>query len=282
MDLGEEVIKNPVKRSGKLLAGFKFLKMDMAKIQNNDKLPKLEPAFNIPVDLCIHTLKNKLSRSFQLYILLKSSCSGKRLITQNDRYNLANDLDLNIKTINNHFNKLQLLNWVGYNPKSGYYFIRSFDRVKEIQNLNYRSAAEFDPKEIKKFKAFIIGAVIGYLVNSQKKDRRLEPKKAHYNRSRPGRHPSYFPISSEVLANILNVSQPTAHRYIELAKKAGYIRIKKNNLIPTGISVKHYQGIKKTFPDSNLRIKNNQLFIQKANSFASNIHFKTQKKRKII
>jgi len=251
----------------------------MTKIQKKYKRLKLEPTFNIPVDLCIHTLQNKLSRSFQLYILLKSSCSGKRLITQNDRINFTNDLDLKTaKTINKHFNKLQSLNWIGYNPKSGYYFIRGFDRVKEIQNLDYRTAAEFDPKEIKQFKAFIIGSVIGYLVNSQKKDRRLEHQKARYNRSMPGRHPFYFPISSEVLANILNVSHVTALKYMKLAKKAGYIRIKKNNLEPTGVHVSHYQAYKRTFPEYNFRIKDNYLWIQKANKFASNIHFKTRKK----
>ena len=252
------------------------------KLNRVYKLLKLEPAFNIPVDLCIYTLQNRLSRSLQLYILLKSTCSGKRLINRNDRNNLAVNLDLNTRTIKNHITKLQSLNWIGYNPQSGYYFIRGFDRVKKIENLNYRTAAEFDPKEIKKFKAFIIGAVIGYLVNSQKKDRRLEPKKARYNRSKPGCHPSYFPISSEVLAKILNVSQSTAHTYILLAKKGNYIRIKKTNLEPTGISVKNYQGLKRTFPDLNLRIKNNQLFIQKANKIASNIHFKTRKKQKIF
>ena len=255
----------------------------MTKIQKKYKLLKLEPTFNIPVDLRIHTLQNKLTRSFQLYIFLKSTCSGKRLITQNDRINFSVDLDLKTtKTISNHFKKLLSLNWIGYNPKSKYYFIRSFDRVKEIENLDYRTAAEFDPKEIRKFKAFIIGAVIGYLVNSQKKDRRHEPKKTRKYCSKPGRHPSYFPISSEVLANILNVSQSTAHSYILLAKNAGYIRMKKNNLEPTGISVSHYQGIKRTYPELNLRIKNNQLFIQKANRYAPNIHFKTRKKTKII
>jgi len=253
----------------------------MTNIQNKGyKLLKLEPAFNIPIDLCIYTLKNKLSRSFQLYILLKISCSGKRTITQNDRNNFANNLDLKTtKTINNHFKKLQLLNWIGFNPKSGYYFIRGFDKVKEIQNLNYRTAAEFDPKEIKNLKAFIIGALIGYLVNSQKKRERLEPKKARKHRSKHGRPSSFFPISSEVLANILNVSHVTALKYMTLAKKAGYIRIKKNNLEATGIHVKHYQAYKKTFPEYNLRIKNNQLWIQKANKFASNIHLKTRKKQ---
>lgn len=244
------------------------------------KLSKVEPTYYIPVDLCVFSLKNKLIRSFQLYILLKSTCSGKRIITQDDRKNFANELDLKTtRTINNHFKKLQSKNWIGYNPKSGYYFIRGFDRVKEIENLDYRSAAEFDPKEIKQFKAFIIGVVIGYLVNSQKKRGRFEPKKARQYRSKPGRPSSFFPISSKVLAKILKCSHVTALKYITLAKKAGYIRIKKNNLEPTGIHVKHYQGIKRTYPECNLRIKNDQIWFQKANKFASNIHFKTQKKR---
>ena len=181
--------------------------------------------------------------------------------------------------IRNNLKILREINWVGYNPKSGYYFIRGFDRIRILDGFTRRTGVEYETKGIRYFKAFCIGAIIGYLVNNQKRDKwLLERKKA---RSSQGSHlsSSFFPISSWVLAKILNVSLSTAHRLKTLAANEGYIQIKKQ-LKPMGIHVKHVNCIKKYFPEieHKIRIQRNELFIQEVDMISHNLYYKNSKK----
>src|SRR5678815_5097358 len=83
--------------------------------------------FFISFQLCHYSLSENLSNSFRLYCYLKGQCSGKMKIVS--MATISEDLKCHPKSITNNLKKLQELNWIGYNPKSKYYFIRGFEFI---------------------------------------------------------------------------------------------------------------------------------------------------------
>jgi hypothetical protein len=181
----------------------------------------------IPVEICAYVITYKRIRPFQLYIFLKFSCSGKRKISHKDIREIAKELNVKSpKTIRENLNLLQKKDWVGYNAKSGLYFIRSFATIRRIQQLQQsNTCAEFDERDILKTKAFLAGAVIGKLCNTQKwrawKSERNKQRSKHLDHV-----PPFFPVADAALASVLNISISRAHRLMALAGEAKYIRIR--------------------------------------------------------
>lgn len=201
----------------------------MTKVSNHkEKLQTLRGGkfpnsyLKIPVSLSKWAIQNNFIRPFQLYIYLKSSCSGQRYISYQNRVDIANDLNLSERTIRRNLKKLLQANWIGYNPKSGRYFIRSFERVQYDLSLNSRSATKFDITEINKFKAFISGAVVTHYYNGTKWAKRC--KERQKGRSKP-KHQEAIKVSANGLAYLLSVSKVRAHRIKKWAESKGYITI---------------------------------------------------------
>jgi hypothetical protein len=234
----------------------------------------------IPVEMCSWAIRNKFIRPFQLYIHLKGSCSGKRKISKDDFKRIATDLSLkSYKSVENNLKLLLKRNWIGYSNNSGYYFIRGFDVIRKTHNLRFRSAARFDTDEILKFKAFIAGAVIGHLVNIQRRKRRVTERKR--SRSKQVIPPSseYFPVSCLSVAKILNISISTAHRLKNFARKANYIDLKKN-LTPIPVNIKYLKQYKKANEEfaHKIIVRKRKPYIQEIDTALPKIYFKRRKK----
>jgi SOS-response transcriptional repressor LexA len=236
----------------------------------------------IPIDLCYYAISKKFDRPFQLYIYLKYKCSGKIKLSNADFKNIAKDLGLKSeKTITNNLKILIQNNWVGYNKKSGYYFIRNYKRIKNSIQAKSNTCAEFNTNEIKNFKGFVAGACIGYLVNQQKRKIWLTESK---NRdSKPISQnpiPDYYPVANHALAQIWKVAISTAFELKKLAHKKEYISVKKEFQL-INVSINFKKQFQKSNPEiaHKVRVKNNKLFLQEADKIMSKIRFKSSRKK---
>jgi len=123
----------------------------------------------IPIELIKFVMSRKLGKAFQLFIFLKCYSSGK---VHRDSFlfqSISAALGIKDKrTINTYINALLQLNWIGYNPASGYYFIRSFDFIRKVQQFKSRKAAIFDYREIGLLAdGFLPGALICEQIKAQ-------------------------------------------------------------------------------------------------------------------
>ena len=141
----------------------------------------------IPVELCDHVIRHKLAKPFQLYMLLKSISSGKLKIDDALHKVLADTLGRkSVKTIHKNLSILLQLNFIGHNPKTDYYFIRGYQSIQAQLNMKASSSAEFDYADIDNIQAFCMAAVIGYIVNQQRKRKWLSEREK--GRSRQNNH----------------------------------------------------------------------------------------------
>ncbi|MBK9733203.1 MAG: hypothetical protein IPO83_18265 [Chitinophagaceae bacterium] len=235
----------------------------------------------IPVELCEYVLKNKLSKPFQLYILLKSSCNGKRMISAEDKIMIAQRLfRKTAKTIQNNLSILLELNWIGYNKKSKYYFIRGFAHLQKELGQKSLTAAEFEIDRINEIQAFMAAAVIGYMLNQHKKRRWM----SGLEKGSPsqGIHLSsdYDKISLSIICEKLGIALSNAHCLKKKAKLAKFITVIKHfeNL---NIDPRFVNKMKKTVPElrTRIRVNNGNIALQEVDEIISHIRFKKRKKK---
>jgi hypothetical protein len=193
---------------------------------------------------------------------------------------IAETLDLKTKkAVKNNINLLLERNWIDFDKSTGYYYIRGFDKIRKLLGLKKRTGAEFNSKDIKKFKGFITGAVIGYLAISQRRKRRAGDLNSGRSNA-PARHNlQYYEVANTGIAKILKVSVSTAFEYKQLAKKEGYILVKKR-LLSIGVPAKYIELYKNVNPDeaNKIRTSNGDLLIQQIDLITPCISFRRRKK----
>ena len=182
----------------------------------------------IPVEVCEYVIRKKFYRPMQVYIFLKVNCSGKIKKKELDYKIIAEALCLkSTRAVRNNLNILLKSNWMGYCKKSGYYYVRAFEKIRQMYGFYARTAAYFDGNEIHHMKAFIAAVKIAYLVNKQKRKKRaterVQGRSIHIARSSS----QYYPLANEAMAKVLEISISTAYQLKLLASNAGYIHIKK-------------------------------------------------------
>lgn len=247
---------------------------------------------NVPLAFCEFAIRNKLLSSFRLYIYLKTTCNGQILIDAKTKQTIAKDLHVTVKTITNQLKKLHERNWVGYNPKSGYYFIRGFNKVRDIEQFQGRRGVWIDTHKdfqtISRFRAFVMGAIIGQLSNVSKQrakktfeERRPEHIKGSSNHRLRPHLPLYYPVACHALASIYGISISTASRYKHEADEHGFIDLKKNfrrlalNGDPKEYDAQFATAYKASHPDEahKIRIKNNKVYIQEADQVQARMNY---------
>ncbi len=234
----------------------------------------------VPVEICQWAIKNKFIRPFQVYVELKMMCNGCMRLENTELRFIAKSLGLkSIRAIRNNIKILLDSNWIGYDIKTGVYYIRGFEKVRKMYGFKRRTGAEYNTKEIKNFKAFIAGAVIGYLVNVQRRHKRLGAR----NNGR-AYHPihnanEYFPVANAALAKILGISISTASELKHLAQGHGYVLIRKRYK-KTNKDGKFKNQIKKANPEISLKVRvvNGEVMLQEPDEALSCIRFKRRKK----
>jgi len=232
--------------------------------------------FFVPVEMCGYALSNKFINPLRLYIYLKGSCQGQIKLGKEDVKIIATELECDPKSIKNNLAKLLKANWIGYNPKSSYYFIRGFEKVRGLHWFDSRSSAEFQKSYLNNFKAFAAGACVGYLANYLRRGA-VERNKGRSNHAAP--NSEGFPVSSRLIAKLLNVSLGAAHKIKKDAQQGNFIKVKKN-FKHTGCSYFEKRSYERTFPETVGRLRNSKghLVVVDSDLILSVIRFKRRKK----
>lgn len=121
------------------------------------------PLLNIPVDLLQYVYDHEMRKPFRLYLYLKAVSSGK---LHNGSLEFTNAMKvLNIsdqRTFKKYMNTLLQHNLIGFNPISGYWFVRGFMKWRQISNLKHRQSVKFNyEKDIDHFDSFSFAVVVG-------------------------------------------------------------------------------------------------------------------------
>ncbi|MEP7376827.1 MAG: hypothetical protein ABI675_25740 [Chitinophagaceae bacterium] len=145
------------------------------------------------------------------------------------------------RTIRTYINELLKLNWMGHNPLSGYYFIRSFDFIRKAQQFKGRKAAIFDYREILSLAdGFLPGALICEQIKaqqyfwevSQKRQVRSATKKLGVaNQGLPVSdtpRPPYYGLSNKTISTLLFCKMTRACELKQQAESAGYLTTRKH------------------------------------------------------
>jgi len=245
--------------------------------------------FYIPVEMCYYAAANRLIKPLQLYLLLKAHCSGKMRIDRPTLFKLAYKLGYSHpKTVQAHLNKLQELNWIGYNPESGIYFIRGFDPIRQMHQWNRQGAARFNTSDIRQFKGFISAIIIGNLSNAQRRKREQETVLKQHTKQPPDASSGYNPISNKALTNILkkyqegeqhSYSLSSMTKFKQDAIKSGYCT-KSRVLYWTGAKAKDINKFRRSDPNYGrvAIIDNGHIYYQYPDHYTANIKYVTRKK----
>lgn len=247
----------------------------------------------IPVDLCKYALVYKKVSDVRIYIFLKAISSGKIRIPNELIKSFSRELSITPKTFTKHLKLLIKANWIGYNPNSGYYFIRGFESIRIIESFKIRAACEFGIDDLKTFKEFCLSAFISYCINRQRSIRwHSKHVEAHSNvrrskswqseclkaRSNQDCQPdllSYDKLALEMLAEFLGICKTSAHLYIGLGKDAGYLKTKE---MYCKIKMKCSYVKQAREYNPRIKIRNGEVVLQLPNKITHNMHFKRRKK----
>lgn len=259
----------------------------------------------MPVQLIFNCIRNSDDKLLQLYHYLKISSSGKLREKELDYEEIKNVMNIkSLKTIKTYLGELKRKDWIGYNKKSDNYFIRSFDKVNELENVQSRIAAVFSIKYFSNFKAWCGAVMYAYLYRrtrwSKFKESASKLEKANqtqrtaplfinnlykkigwdFNRNKP--EPPYFPIATTGFSKYFKISIGQASKLKKLAYDAGFIDVRKN-YENTSIPLEEKELFKK-YGDTNLankiRVKNGNVVFQQIDTILPRIALSKRKKRK--
>jgi DNA-binding CsgD family transcriptional regulator len=186
----------------------------------------------VPTDICQDAITNKKVNAVAVFLALKFSCSGKTRLKDMSLADIAKTLGKNERTVRKHIRTLIEWDWVGYNHKTGFYFIRSFLRVQELRESNWMHGARLYPFQLKNIREFMFSAVVGNILRSRRRRLGAERYRRSSSFSSNQPHPANcFPVSVRIIAKILSLSTSTTHAIKKSAIKKGYIYVLQEHTI---------------------------------------------------
>lgn len=119
----------------------------------------------INLNIIQHSLRNNKVNQLKLYVYLSANCSGMMRIDKAFVIKASQDLGYKTKkTFHNNLKKLLSDNWVGFDAKSQYYFIRSVNVLFEPTKRQYKVHLS----HLKDFRGFLSACVIDYACRAVK------------------------------------------------------------------------------------------------------------------
>lgn len=193
----------------------------------------------IPIQVSRFVISNKLEKSFAIFLFFKFYGGGKIHKDSVAFQNAKSILKINDKrTFQKHLNRLLTLTWVRYNPKSGYYFISGFDRIRYENDFRNRQATTLYYYELNKLLAFLVGTLLSAEVNGQKYyweivvKRKLKPAVHKRDTAIPAKacandsQPEYYGVGLPKIMEIFGCKKTRASQLRKLAADAGFIKVK--------------------------------------------------------
>lgn len=179
----------------------------------------------VPVQLIIKILKEKKQKEFQAYLLLKIATDGVFKLSPE----LLEFIQLKmgystIKSVRNQLKRLEGLNWIGLNKKTGWYHQRSMDKLTFKYGITSCFSCVFFPFEYDNIEAFLYGSVIGYLARRQKRFK-WDFSGREKRRPLPKSLAGFYPAAISYIAKIFCCSLDTAFRWRNIARDAGLLEV---------------------------------------------------------
>lgn len=181
----------------------------------------------IPYALLDFAVKHNRFTSVQIFVLVKFLYKDK--FFDKDVKNIATILGLTTKTVWKHIDWLDETDWIKRNSQEGVFHVRKWDFIRTLLKSFSRSGYLFYMKRLPTFKAFAIAATYDHLIRLQK----YKIWHGHRESAKKGRSMQtgvsangYYPVANSAYAIIFGVSESTASRYRELARRAKYIQTK--------------------------------------------------------
>lgn len=238
---------------------------------------------SVPIELFIKAQQMGFKRELAFFLLLKLVYrNGKTRLDGTERsfLELTNQIKTR-KTTKKIISKLLDLNFLSYNPKTQYYILRSFDKIRKLLNLESRLAFPIGYYNYQKLDA-VTGAVIyGYLHKDfwrkVKREKSVQIKGSTCNfQSATFNFKNHFaPVSVYGVQQIFDIPIATASRLKTAAKKEKYIKVKHNFeqiTIDEAVILK-YNRLKK----AELRFRKGKYYLQSIDTVCPLFYFKKRK-----
>ncbi len=190
----------------------------------------------LPIEIVQYVVDRRMYKPLAIYLFLKMKCSGKLHAGHPVFSQLKKELGIrDERTFKKHFQSLLQLDWIGYSAKSGIYFIRSLDRVRQIHGFRKRQACAVQQKDLTQLQAFSSAAIINYAVRKHeyyvvfKKTKNQSALSKREVASQIGSKsfstPKYYGLSVQSIAELLGCSLTRACQLKKVAVEAGYIKV---------------------------------------------------------
>lgn len=189
----------------------------------------------VPLQMLISSQQEHYVSRLRFFLLLKMLYpQGKTRLTWGELMAIKHVLRIKSeKTIRFYLEFFEQKGWIRFNSKTGYYLIKSFDKIRSENNWRSRCAMVLQPLNLLKLKAFIGAGIYAYLYQAFL--RRLKKQKSvlikgrtyHFldfrlNRNRP------VPVSVFGVSKIFNISSAMASRLKMAAARENLLEIQKN------------------------------------------------------
>ena len=190
---------------------------------------------SVPVWCFIDAIQNKYSRKLQFFILLKLVYpEGKSKLTTRDLCFLELTDGIGRKTTNKYLDFFIKKSWIYYNPKTKYYILKSFDRIRKENKWQNRLAFPVGYHNYQQVKA-VTGAVLySYLHRgfwkrlAKRKSVQIMGSTYNFPHTRFNFKRKPAPVSVSWVSNFFKISQASASIYKSEAEKCFYLNVKKN------------------------------------------------------
>ncbi|MFO8147175.1 MAG: hypothetical protein ACQEWG_12755 [Bacteroidota bacterium] len=196
----------------------------------------MTPEISVPIQLFINAQQKGYARKLQFFLSLKLiyRCGKVKL---DDGELLFIELTEEIrsrKTTLKYIGFLVKKGWLQYNVRTGYYIIKSFDRIREEYNWEVRLSFPVDFYSYRNIKA-ITGAILyGYLHKDfwrkvrRKKSVQIKGSTYHFLSTHFNYKEAPAPVSVLGTCSIFEISPSTASRLKNSAEKQKLLEVKKN------------------------------------------------------
>ncbi len=195
----------------------------------NDKIT-LQDSRIVPVEMVSACVKDAKYNFLKLYLYLNMNYSGKVRRDKIDYEGIQNTLNVKSKkTITATLKKLVNARWLGFNPASGYYFIRGMDTIRLNNQMSLKSAAIFKRENFRSFKSWCGAVLYSYTYKILKRGK--HDKFAYKNgKAKQTYHASsrFIKISVNYIALKYSISPAKASKLKKSAASAGYLVVRKN------------------------------------------------------
>ncbi len=232
--------------------------------------------WHIPMGVLEVVAVNRLIGPFQLYLYLKKVSCGQLSPGSKSFTQAAKDLKISTKTVKRRFVLLRERNWIGQ-LKSGTYVVRSWDKLRSLENCPSKAAVIFDKeRDLSRTRAFVESACICYLVRKQSarlwREKRLPEGKRGTSRESNRPLPTFYFVANKALARIYGISIGTAFNWKRLGKSEGYL-----DLLPTlrPMFIDNGPEWKRVFPEQahRLVLRDDMYFLQYPDKVKNNMTF---------